>query len=144
MTLHLDRIDAELSDVHSDIGGNIYLQIGQDYFPEENWYDYASMILEQWIPGLISFAGNSTNACKLRFYDGPCYALLCRTEDSVVTVKCFYGRKIVIEETLIDFPSFVKSVVKAGNRFCRMLHLQGREHESITSALRNLKSTIKY
>ena len=143
MLLHLDKIDPESSVIYSHVGGNIYLQIGQDYFPEVDWYDFVSLIFEQWIPGLISFAGNSTDACRLSFYDGPCYALLCRRKDSIITVKCFCDRKTVIEETVIDFPLFLKSVVKAGNHFCRMLHLQGRAHENIVADLRNLKGVIK-
>lgn len=144
MILHLDQIDTNLSILHSNVGGNIYLQIGQDYFPEENWYDYASLILEKCIPGIISFSQNSTDICKLDFYDGPCYALLRRNMDSLITVTCFYGQKTVIEETAVDFPAFVKSVVKAGNQFCRMLHLQGGKHEGVATAVRNLKNAVKH
>ena len=143
MILHLDQIDANSLTNHSNVGGNIYLQVGQIYFPEENWYDIASLLLEQWIPAILSFSKNHTNACKLIFYDGPCCAVLCRNVDDRITVKCFYDQKIDIAETAIDFPLFLKSVVKAGNKFCRLLHLQGRKNDNIAASVQLLKSLTR-
>ena len=135
--LHLDQIDTNTLTNHSNVGGNIYLQIGQAYFPEENWYDMVSLLLEQWIPAILSFSKNHTNVCKLTFYDGPCYAVLCRNADDRITVKCIYDQKTVTEETVIDFPLFLKSVVKAGNKFCRLLHLQGRNNDNIAASVQS-------
>ena len=143
MILHLDQIDRNTSINDSNVGGSIYFQIGQAYFPEENWYDMASLLLEHWIPAILSFSKNHTNVCKLTFYDGPCYAVLCRNADDRITVKCLYDQKIVIEETFIDFPVFLKSVVKAGNKFCRLLHLQGRNNDNIAAAAKKLKEYMK-
>ena len=140
MILHLDQIDTNTLTNHSNVGGNIYLQIGQAYFPEENWYDMVSLLLEQWIPAILSFSKNHTNVCKLTFYDGPCYAVLCRNADDRITVKCLYDQKIVIEETVIDFTVFLKSVVKAGNKFCRLLHLQDRNNDNVAASVQSLKS----
>ena len=143
MILHLDQIDTNALTNHSNVGGNIYLQVGQIYFPEENWYDMASLLLEQWIPVILSFSKNHTNDCKLTFYDGPCCAVLCRNVDDRITVKCFYDQKIDIAETVIDFPLFLKSVVKAGNKFCRLLHLQGGNNDNIAVGVQKLKEYMK-
>ena len=46
MQLHPENMDEKLSDLHRGIGGTIYLTIGAHCFPEENWYDYVSLIME--------------------------------------------------------------------------------------------------
>lgn len=143
MLLHLDQIDTNFSTNNPYIGGAVYLQIGQSYFPEENWYDIASLILEQWIPLIHSFANNSTDVCKLTFYDGPCYAVIRRNPNSAITVKCVYNQKNMIEETVIDFSLFLNSVIKAGNHFCRLLRLQGGNNEAISASLQALKNNIR-
>jgi hypothetical protein len=142
MILHLDRIDDSVPVENSAVGGNIYLQIGDAYFPEEDWYDYASLILEQWIPAIRSFANHCTDVCKLTFYDGPCYAVLRRNLDAAITVKCVHDEKTVIEERIIDFPIFLNSLVRAGNKFCRLIHLKGRKHEGIAASVQILKNDI--
>ena len=143
MHLYLESIDSTPSAVHSKIGGIIYLTIGEHYFPEENWYDYVSLIMEQWIPALISFAQCNTDFCKLTFWDGPCFAILKRNQDATTTVSCFYDKRTVIEDTLFNLQDFLKSVMQSTNRYCRLLHLQGKDHSEVSSALQKLKEAIR-
>lgn len=142
MQLHFENIDYMPSAVHSNIGGTIYLTIGEYCFPEENWYDYASLIMEQWIPALTSFAHGSTDVCKLSFWDGPCFVLLKRSGKSAA-VSCFYDQKPVIEDTLIALHDFLISVIKSGNLYCRLLHLQGIDNLQVSAALQKLKQEIR-
>lgn len=143
MILHLDRIDDPVSAEKSTVGGNVYLQIGDAYFPEENWYDIASLIFENWFPALCSFLHGSTDFCKLTFWDGPCYVKLHRDSDLRITAECVYDNDRVIAETAIDFLAFVRSAIKAGNKFCRLLHAQGRDCEPVSSAVGKLKNELR-
>lgn len=143
MLLHLDSIDSKLPTHNQAVGGTIYLQIGDTYFPEENWYDYASHIFEHWFPVILSFSRGITEACDLTFWDGPCCAILRRNADSIVTVECVYNKKTEIPETVIDFPVFVNSVVKAGTKYCRLLYLQGRSNENISKSVQCLKHEMR-
>lgn len=142
MRLHLDKIDENPSGLHSGIGGTIYLTIGEHCFPEENWYDYVSLIMEHWIPALTSFAHHSTDTCKLSFWDGPCCTILKRSGDSV-TASCLFDQKTVMGDILIDFPLFLESVIKSGNRYCRFLHLQGIDNSQCSTSLLKLKQEIR-
>ena len=143
MILKLDSIDEQIPDKISSIGGRIYLQIGEQFFPEEQWYDCASVLLDHWIPLITSFLHGSTQSCKLAFMDGPCHVLLRRLSDSSVAVDCFYDQKKVLSDAVIDPILFADSVAKAANRYCRLLHLQGREDAAISASLQKLKQELR-
>ena len=143
MILKLDSIDEQIPDKMPAIGGRIYLQIGDQFFPEEHWYDYASILLNQWLPMLTSFIHGSTDSCKLTFMDGPYYVSMCRSTDSTVHVSCFFDQKKLIMDTEIDAIQFADSLVKAGNRYCRLLHLQGREGTVVSASLQKLKLELR-
>ena len=143
MILKLDSIDEQIPDKMSSIGGRIYLQIGDQFFPEEQWYDCASVLLDHWIPLITSFLHGSTQSCKLAFMDGPCHVLLRRLSDSSVAVDCFYDQKKVLSDAVIDPILFADSLVKAGNRYCRLLHLQGREDTVVSASLQKLKLELR-
>lgn len=143
MTVFLDSIDEQLLAHPRPIGGRIYLQIGDQFFPDENWYDYASILLENWIPLITSFLHGSTQNCKLAFMDGPCHVLLRRLSDCFVVVDCFYNQKKVLSDTVIDPIRFADSFVKTGNRYTRWLHLQGREDAAFAASLQKLKQELR-
>ena len=143
MILKLDSIDEQIPEKMSSIGGRIYLQIGDQFFPEEQWYDCASVLLDHWIPLITSFLHGSTHSCKLAFMDGPCHVLLRRLSDSSVAVDCFYDQKKVLSDAVIDPILFADSLVKAGNRYCRLLHLQGREDTVVSASLQKLKLELR-
>ena len=143
MILKLDSIDEQNSEKMSAIGGRIYLQIGDQFFPEEHWYDYASILLNHWLPMLTSFIDGSTDSCKLTFMDGPYYVSMCRSTDSTVRVSCFLDQKKLIMDTEIDPIQFADSVAKAANRYCRLLHLQGREDTVVSASLQKLKLELR-
>ena len=143
MILKLDSIDEQSPGKISAIGGEIYLQIGGQFFPEEQWYDCASVLLDHWIPLITSFLHGSTQSCKLAFMDGPCHVLLRRLSDSSVAVDCFYDQKKVLSDAVIDPILFADSVAKAANRYCRLLHLQGREDAAISASLQKLKQELR-
>ena len=143
MLLHLKDIDGNALPEHMSIGGTVYLQIGDSYFPEENWYDRVDLIFTHWVAELHSFYHGSTDYCQLMFWDGPCRARLMRSADCIVTVQCVYDQKIVIGETEIDQGCFIRSVVKAGNRYLRLLHQQGKADVTATRALRKLTDEFR-
>ena len=143
MILKLDSIDEQNSEKMSAIGGRIYLQIGDQFFPEEHWYDYASILMNHWLPMITSFIHGSTDSCRLTFMDGPYYVSMCRSTDSTVRVSCFLDQKKLIMDTEIDAIQFADSLVKAGNRYCRLLHLQGREDTVVSASLQKLKLELR-
>ena len=143
MILKLDSIDEQSSEKMSAIGGRIYLQIGDQFFPEEHWYDYASILMNHWLPMITSFIHGSTDSCRLTFMDGPYYVSMCRSTDSTVRVSCFLDQKKLIMDTEIDPIQFADSVAKAANRYCRLLHLQGREDTVVSASLQKLKLELR-
>ena len=143
MILYLGDINSNVSPEYMTIGGTVYLQIGDAYFPEENWYDRVDLIFTHWVSDLHSFFHGSTDSCKLMLWDGPCYARLKRSADCVVTVQCIYDQKTVIGETLIDLDCFIRSIIKAGNQYLRLLHQQSISDTDVIDALRKLREEFR-
>ena len=106
MTLHMEN----LIEFASGVCGNLYFVIGSECFPEEDWFDMIGVDLEQWIPNLVSFFGGHSDACRLSFMDGPCYAKLTREESGVFCAGYWNGKQTLIKRE-IDIISLLSSVI---------------------------------
>ncbi len=122
----LNDLDANLGrdKLNLRIGGTIFFVLGETYFPEEGWYDLVSVDLENWIPGILSFARNHTDACELRFMDGPAVVKLKR-HGADVFASCIYNQMIEVDETKIDLSELITSVIQCLRRYHRLLHERG-------------------
>lgn len=116
MILHLD--DLETGTLK---GGRIWLDFGEEHFPEEGWYDLPGILLEIWLPVLQSFADGHTDTCKLSFMDGPYAFRLCRAGENVSVICTERGRTVL--ERQVDFPGFQDSVKKCVRYYDRMQYL---------------------
>ena len=131
MLLHMEDPD--------DTGGVLYVTVGDTAFPEEGWYDLVDVDLENWLPGLLSFARGHADSCILQFMDAPAAVRLTRHNESIFSV-CLWNHKPQIMQTEIDFPAFLDSVAKCLRRYNRVMHQQGKlpRFESELSIIRKL------
>ena len=116
MILHLNDLETGISK-----GGRIWLDFGEEQFPEKGWYDLPGTLLEFWLPALQSFADGHTDFCKLGFLDGPYAVWLLRKPDAV-WVTCMEQGSAVLEQP-VDFPGFWDSVRKCVRYYERMQYL---------------------
>lgn len=103
MRLFLDEMDFHCV---NSVGGELYLSIGDAFFPEDKWYDMAAVDFENWLPALLSFAQGHTDSCVLCFMDGPYKAKLIRHVSGTVTVTCLRDSVVTIPQTEINLSDF--------------------------------------
>ena len=106
-------------------GGELYLRIGDSYFPEEHWYDCAYINLKKWIPALISFGRQHTDRCQLNFMDGPYSVQLSRKDNCSVDAQCFENHTCVNCLHGIDLTRLLKSAMISCRRYDRFLYENG-------------------
>ena len=49
----------------------LYLQVGDKYFPDEGWIDFASELLPPWSDGIASILEHGHGSTKCLFMEGP-------------------------------------------------------------------------
>lgn len=92
------------------ITGEIYFQIGDTFFPGENWNDFIVIILTCWNESADLLASSSSKvAADFRFMDGPFTVQGKKSEDSESVSLNFVKRTLKGEEVLhsIDIDSHV-------------------------------------
>ena len=55
------------------VWGNIYFRMNDLCFPDSEWYDKVSSLLEMWMGAIIEFIQYDKRECTLHFMDGPFY-----------------------------------------------------------------------
>lgn len=66
--INLDSIEMSKSGA---ITGEIFFEISNGFFPEENWSDFIVVILGWWINNLIDYYERNDESFELCFMDGP-------------------------------------------------------------------------
>ena len=91
ITLHIENIEKDCAEIAYSIWGTMYLQIGDQCFPDKNWTDCVSSILDMWALGLRSYIRGKEKSCELPFMDGPYEVRLTTLADNQVLCTCFGG-----------------------------------------------------
>ena len=120
MKLHLENIDIESDRV---IGCNLWFSIAGRCFPEENWYEHVSKVLEIWLPPFLSFSYGNCDQCLLRFLDGPGEIRLKRSLHGRITASCLWDHKVEIPETEIELLDLCDSVLLGLRYYHRQMYL---------------------
>ena len=105
------------------IGGNLWFRIADQSFPEENWYEYVSKVLEIWLPPFLSFSYGNCDQCRLLFLDGPGEILLKRHSNGTVTATCIWDHKVQIRETAVELYDLWGSFLSGLRYYRRQMYL---------------------
>ena len=128
MKLDIDVIeyDASRTETGFSTGGEIFLTVGQVYFPSEHWYDMVFFDLKLWVPSVLSFMSGHTDSCVLRFMDGP-YSVKMIRRDGEVFASCWHDNQQTVHSVLIDPYVLIKSVIKTLRKYDYFLYEHGHE-----------------
>ena len=120
MKLHLENIVIESDRV---IGGNLWFSIAGRCFPEENWYEHVSKVLEIWLPSFLSFSCGYCDQCQLRLLDGPGEIKLKRYSNGNITASCIWDHKVEIPETELELHDLLDSMLLGLRYYHRQMYL---------------------
>jgi hypothetical protein len=125
----IDMDTLEQTHPGASISGNIYWQFGEEFFPEEHWYDYVSTLLSWWSEPFREILRGADFKKELMFMDGPqlifvepydssSFYITChQREKSSVTSSFIVNKKILIRSFVLQMTRFL-AWCKQHNLFC--------------------------
>lgn len=99
------------------IWGDIFVEVNGHFFPDKNWSDAVSSILDMWLPNLISFMCGKNKECELYFMDGPHRIHLEWGHSQEINLSMLSGDK-ENATTTCDVDEFINSIVSGVDYFC--------------------------
>lgn len=97
----------------TNITGHVWLQVGENGFPDQHWNDFPVIILGCWLDGLTGLFLGSETSCECLFMDGPYEFTVTRANDKWL-IYCFdmHTTPATAEiEVLVDPESFMRSLL---------------------------------
>ncbi|MGF6924642.1 hypothetical protein QFZ48_000142 [Chitinophaga sp. W2I13] len=129
MEINFDRKSLEISK-RKVITGIISIEVGNDFFPEQNWNDAIVTVLNSWIENMIQILGSGNNEAKLTFFDGPFFFVIRKKLDQSV-VELFRNSRSNGTD-YIDIRKFGYSLLKTSQEVVKEIDRRGWESEDVT------------
>ncbi|MDR1821557.1 MAG: hypothetical protein LBQ91_03865 [Oscillospiraceae bacterium] len=109
-----------------DVGGPIFVELGEIVFPASEWFDLPMSVLEMWLYSIIDAYGAKNAEFELDFMDGPYYVDCVKTWHSVILRLTSErgmkeGEKKVIYEEVIEFEELVNEIIRATTEFLELI-----------------------
>ena len=100
------------------IWGAICIEAYGYYFPDENWYDAVSSILDMWLPAIIEFMRSKDSLCELYFMDGPyrmCLDWASTNEVNISMLTC--DKEVAAARCCVQ--DFLEAILEGADLFCK-------------------------
>lgn len=96
------------------VSGEIYLQMGNSFFPEKHWSDLVVPVAAEWVRATANIIfGNSTWE-EVFFMDGPFSVKLAIETDNSIRLDLLGPQRYPVGHTVIDAADLFRSVQRAG------------------------------
>jgi hypothetical protein len=103
------------------ITGNIYLRVGNDYFPEIHWNDFAEIIITWWMEGLEKLL-NGENKQEFLFMDGDFCFFISKTKSKKWSIQCaeqIPPLEFILQKS-ISISQFAQEILKAAKQISKI------------------------
>lgn len=111
-------------DYSSEIVLPLFLAHDGEYFPDEQWTDFAS-VLNMWAYDLIKYERYQTSKFELYFMDGPYRLDIVKTGDQVA-IHCVEAHSNVDRMTILcTYVELLKAVCEASYKVGKLLYMKG-------------------
>ena len=114
-------VDIDSLVFNSNVTGIIFLEDSGVCFPDNEWNDFAVVVLTWWINSVKELEKKEGKELELRFMDGPYYANIKVGANDQASVRFIQKGKSqeVIYESTIDVWKFIKSLSRSANAVLR-------------------------
>ena len=139
MTVHLMSVELETGSslYPTSVWGSICVRIGESCFPDEQWDDVVSSILDMCISEFCDFLTQSRKKCTLYFMDGPYWIALRRKQKGeVIAVLTDDIHRRRLELSNMDVEAFAESLLASARAFVEICSANLKEFTSNPSYLR--------
>ncbi|OCG19425.1 hypothetical protein [Gilliamella sp. WF3-4] len=134
-----DSIRVSKSKISTQIFSKIYFQIGNIFFPDEQWDDFTVVILNWWLKEACKIQQN--NITHFYFMDGPFYfEVFCINK--ICKIKFIdnrFDKKEVVYSGEIEYTSLLNLLKKNANLLIRSLPMDAEKLKDVIELKQNLK-----
>lgn len=118
-----------------------YLEVNGRSFPDDQWTDFAIIVLNYWISSILEVHQNENADFVLRFMDGPYYVNCCK-QGNGVQMTCIEDkkRKITICECKLEYNELVHELIDVSSK---IIHSIERHDFGELRGLDDLKKSLK-
>ena len=111
LKIHIDSLvtDTILCDENFALWGNIHISINNICFPDDEWSDAVSSILDMWTAGILEFVSKNKKHCILHFMDGPFLLKLSKIEGDYIAIACIDGNNKEQASTILSTSELLQS-----------------------------------
>lgn len=125
--------------------GVIYVNMCDQCFPDGQWRDASSSILEMWASNITCMINGTTDKCTLYFMDGDYRIELLSVQRDEANAKCVGpGNKVAFSST-VDLFHFARQILAAVERmklFCSE-HLDSKAFHKLTYETSKLRNSLR-
>ena len=151
MKIHIDALDicSISGNDNYAVWGNIYISINDVCFPDNEWFDAVSSILDMWTSVIIEFVSKKKKQCVLHFMDGPFLLILSKTNRDYIAISCKDGDGKEIATTVITTYELLQSLLDSTMLFTglcsknTLCFINTQMYEKIFSASHMLKNMLE-
>lgn len=124
--------------------GIICVNMRDQYFPDEQWRDATSSILQMWVPNITRLVNGVTDKCTLYFMDGDYRIELLILQRGRVYVECIASGKSVLIESTVDLFHFARQILSAVERMKIYYseYLDSRTFQELTYETTQLRNAL--
>ena len=117
----MDKVHLILSDFEKyrkgfPIWGIIYVKINDYCFPDDQWWDIATSVLEMWATNLFNFLYSHDDSCTLDFMDGDYSMIIRRLDATRISLNCKKSSDILLNSNSIDLNYFIRQILSGVER----------------------------
>lgn len=134
------------SHISKNISGIVYVKFDNNiYFPDKDWDDIITMILDGWTYQIIDFLTTKSDYLALSFYDGS-FDLKIFVKDNNYYVNAIHNEQFIVYEQKFDLKEFLLSFIKSANSFLTQMYLQDifiLDKEKIINNINKIKKYLQ-
>ena len=139
LIINPNSVRVSKSEISTQIFGEIYFQIGDSFFPEEKWDDFAVIILGWWLKEACNI--RSKRVVQFLFMDGPFYfeVHLVNKTCNIKFIDDRYDKKRIVNSGKIERAHFFNLLKQNANLLINSLPDEANQLEDVMVIKNNLK-----
>ena len=115
--MDFDNLEDSAQTTNFSVWGNAYVEHDGFFFPNKEWYDVTSSLLDMWLSEISNFFSGNCDNCELYFMDGPFLIYLTQLSENYVCISLIERPGKVQREFSIPAEVLVEELMQCAKLF---------------------------
>ena len=115
--MDFDNLEDSAQTTNFSVWGNAYVEHDGFFFPNKEWYDVTSSLLDMWLSEISNFFSGNCDNCELYFMDGPFLIYLTQLSKNYVCISLIERPGKVQREFSIPAEVLVEELMQCAKLF---------------------------